>query len=90
MQKNNDLLMSIYQTGFAINDLTLYLDTHPDDEEALAYFHELSEKRADALKEFEAEQYPLVLDSVTESNSGDYWHWADAPAPWEADANVEL
>ena len=35
------LLKIIYETGFAIDDTVLYLDTHPDCEEALAYYHKM-------------------------------------------------
>ena len=31
------LLQWINMVSFAVNDITLYLDTHPDDEEALNY-----------------------------------------------------
>ena len=34
-----ELLNHINTVSFAVDDIQLYLDTHPDDEEALAYFH---------------------------------------------------
>ena len=39
------LLNRIDQVSFAVNDMTLYLDTHPCDEKALTYCHELVQER---------------------------------------------
>ena len=47
-----DLLHWINVISFAVNDTTLFLDTHPDDREALAFFDECQEKRNRALKEY--------------------------------------
>lgn len=38
MVSQKSLLKYIYEVSFAVNDITLYLDTHPEDEEALQYF----------------------------------------------------
>lgn len=35
-----ELFSMINQVSFAVNDMTLYLDTHPDDDDAMAYFCE--------------------------------------------------
>ena len=42
----------INKVSFAVNDITLFLDSHPKNQEALAYFHEHSELRNAALKEY--------------------------------------
>ena len=46
------LLNRIDQVSFAVNDMTLYLDTHPCDEKALTYCHELVQERKKLLKEY--------------------------------------
>ena len=33
------LMKQINETGFAMDDVLLYLDTHPTDAKALAYYH---------------------------------------------------
>ena len=38
----NQLMEHINQVSFAVDEVKLYLDTHPCDSEALAYFHEMS------------------------------------------------
>ena len=40
-----ELLQSIDQVSFAIDDLLLFLDTHPGEKRALEYFSELSARR---------------------------------------------
>jgi len=83
------LLNEIYDTSFAINDLTLYLDTHPDDTQALAEFHQLKSRRKTALSTFEQEYYPLTIDCLSDNKNG--WTWGDTPAPWKGGmTNVEL
>lgn len=40
-QDKNKLLLYISQVSFAIDELVLFLDTHPCDKDALAYYQEL-------------------------------------------------
>ena len=66
------LLNRIDQVSFAVNDMTLYLDTHPCDEKALTYCHELVQERKKLLKEyscslFRSVVYFLVVTSNTKS-----------------------
>lgn len=41
--KRRCLLQQINEVSFAVNDILLYLDTHPDDEKALAFFEDVSD-----------------------------------------------
>ena len=38
MYARKELLQKINEVSFAVNDITLYLDTHPCDEKALANY----------------------------------------------------
>ena len=42
--EQHHLLMYIDQISFALDDTVLFLDTHPCDTEALAYYQELKEE----------------------------------------------
>ena len=42
--KRRCLLQQINEVSFAVNDILLYLDTHPDDEKALAFFEDVSDR----------------------------------------------
>ncbi len=72
----------INQISFSINDLHLYLDTHPDDQEALSYFRELLPLRKQALKEYQTKYMPLLIDGAADGCT-DHWKWSTSPWPWE-------
>ena len=76
------LLNRIDQVSFAVNDMTLYLDTHPCDEKALTYCHELVQERKKLLKEYAQIYGPLTID-CTDSTSENSWKWMEQPFPWE-------
>ena len=70
----------IHMVSFAVNDITLFLDTHPEDPEALAYFNHYRELRTQALKEYQCKYGPLTIDTATPEGK---WLWATQPMPWE-------
>lgn len=69
------------EVSFAVTEISLYLDTHPDDEEALSFFHHYNEERKKALTLYSANYYPLTLNSVQQDD--DHWKWVLEPWPWE-------
>lgn len=76
----NPLMKKIYEYGFAVDDVILYLDTHPDDAEALAYYQQVR----DAYKQFYHEYVTTVRPLMfTEDRTADGWSWTDDPWPWE-------
>lgn len=77
-----ELLNTINEVSFAVNDIALYLDTHPDDEEALDYYREKVMLRNEALKEFAARYGPLTIDTGNDDMSR-RWDWVLQPWPWE-------
>lgn len=88
------ILKEINEASFAVVDLTLYLDTHPTDKDALNMFSNCMEKRKKAMKKYETQFEPLVVDCVNpaENNvsnsftnySGEtHWTWSDGPLPWD-------
>ncbi len=78
----NELLNHINAVSFGVNEATLYLDTHPEDPEALEYFREYSELRNKALKEYAANFSPLTIDTAVAS-CADKWKWINEPWPWQ-------
>ncbi len=72
--------------SFAINDLTLYLDTHPDCQNGLTLFKQLLQKRLDLLADFADKFYPLTqISIITGETNTDSYGWNEGPAPWEGD-----
>ena len=81
----NQLLNYINEVSFAAYDALLFLDTHPTDVDALAYFRKYSQMRNAALKEYEQLYGPLTLDTASDSIR-DSFVWSQQPWPWEGGA----
>lgn len=79
MNYENELLKKVYETGFALDDIALYLDTHPTDQEAMNYYRWVQRENRGAVRAFEQTYGPLMIDGV-ESND---WSWVSNPWPWE-------
>lgn len=76
----NQLMQWLNMVSFAVDDIALYLDTHPEDEEALKYFDYYVEQRKVALCAYAEKYGPLTIDTA---RTGNYWDWSDVPLPWE-------
>lgn len=78
----NELMEHINQVSFAVDDVKLYLGTHPCDEEALAFFREYSRLRNEALQEYAKLYGPITIDTAGDS-CDDSWKWVNEPWPWQ-------
>ena len=77
------LLVRLSAMQFAMYELRLFSDTHPNDKDALEKY-EKYEKKYQALKEEYEENYgPLTLDGT---NSDE---WLQNPWPWDIDFTKE-
>lgn len=76
------LLQEINECSFAVNDILLYLDTHPYDMQAHAYFMEHKNRRVAALKEYAKYYGPLTIDTADDEASESFL-WVETPWPWE-------
>lgn len=72
------LLLKIYQYDFALNDLSLYLDLHPDDIEAYKAFKKYTEELSKCVDVYEKKYGPMELDN---SNYNNYL-WDEGPWPF--------
>ncbi|MBR1743567.1 MAG: spore coat protein CotJB [Lachnospiraceae bacterium] len=84
-QKNREEMMSrLSEISFALNDLTLYLDTHPDCQNGLALYHKLMKERLELLADFARNFYPVTQASaITGECDENIYGWGEGPAPWE-------
>lgn len=86
MMNNNcsrdEMLTRINEHSFAVNDLHLYLDSHPDDRTALQQMQKHLEIRKELLKEYAKRFGPLTIDT-TDYADGSSWQWVTQPWPWE-------
>lgn len=76
----NQLLRYLGEVSFAMYDTALFLDTHPEDEEAMAYFQQMKNARKMAKELYSKKYGPLCLDDV---DCGCTFDWAAEPLPWE-------
>lgn len=85
VQKERETLMGkISSISFAINDLTLYLDTHPDCAKGAPVFYELTKTRLELLAEYAKKYNPLTQSSMVTGNlDPNSYKWAEGPMPWE-------
>lgn len=90
-REREELMLKICQASFAADDLRLYLDTHPQDTQALGEFREHLIMRRQLLKEFAQRFYPLTLDCMAEHASlvkdttdlSGCYCWQKGAMPWE-------
>lgn len=76
------LLSKIQQLEFTTLDLNLYLDTHPDDAQALAMFNQVHTELKQSVHSYEQMYGPLLNFGFSPATKN-YWNWVDSPWPWE-------
>ena len=74
------LMQNIHELGFVLTEVNLYLDTHPDDLEAIEYYAQIKDKYCDYMTQYA--DYYGPLDKLHISNDN-YWMWVATPMPWE-------
>ena len=76
--RRSDLLKEIMSLDFALTELQLYLNNHPEDEKALCLY----KKYAKELKELK-DCYQKVYGPLTKEFPCNKWRWIEEPWPWE-------
>lgn len=77
----NTPLHELQALSFAVQELGLYLDTHPEDAEALELFTAYSELYESGAAEYQRRYGPL--EQMAAGRSGSY-DWLNDPWPWDA------
>ena len=80
----NQALTELQALEFVMLELGLYLDTHPDDNEAFELFRQYTAMEKAARAADESKYGPLMLGSA---DSGDSYRWLDGPWPWNYERN---
>lgn len=63
---------------FAIIELGLYLDTHPDDEKAICLHNEYARRYRELSNQYQKVYGPLTIMFPCKK-----WRWLEEPWPWE-------
>ena len=73
-----EMLHKIKCLKFAITDLALYLDTHPDDEKALCLHNKYCKQLRALTDQYQKMYGPLSIECPCNK-----WRWLEEPWPWE-------
>ncbi len=84
MHEKTQLMMMIRKYDFALYDLQLYLDTHPNCPEALKLWNKYQGMRKKAVQTY-VQKYGPIQPDQTDGNAP--WGWNQGPWPWEKEAN---
>ena len=79
----NTALSELMALDFAIKELGLYLDTHREDEEALALFRSYVDLSREGRQKYVETYGPLMQTELP----GEGYRWLDDPWPWEKGGN---
>ncbi len=74
------LLYQVMALSFAINDLNLYLDLHPDAKEVLDLFQKYVKDEKELRAIYVKKYGPLEVTEVTSNK----FNWIDSPWPWDS------
>lgn len=83
MLSKRALEKEIARVSFTMDELRLFLDTHPCDKEALSAFAELRKKREKLLESYESLYGPM---EAYRAGGSEKWNWVAQPWPWEKEA----
>lgn len=78
-QSKQALMKQINEASFAMDDVLLFLDTHPDNQEAMQYYRNAVNMRKNAMDAYQRQFGPLMVDDVM----GNSWSWVTEKWPWE-------
>lgn len=81
--KVNEVLLDLMALDFAIDELGLYLTTHPDDRQALELYWSYIRLGREGRTKYEESNGPLLQTDITEGS----FRWLDDPWPWDKEGN---
>lgn len=82
MNEKNNMRTKIHALSFAVHELVLFLDTHPQNRQAMELLREFRKRRDDAIAAYEA-RFGRYIETTEDVEPTDYWNWIDSPWPWE-------
>lgn len=89
MNEQARLKKKLYELRFAMVELALYLDTHPECQRALSLMKSYRMMYKETLDNYR-QKYGNLIISHRDSDSDKSWDWIKGPWPWENSANMEV
>ena len=87
MDREN-LLKRLTMLDFMAVDMQLFLDTHPDDTNAIAKYNSIIREADNLRAQYEKSVGPLL--SFSSYSPAENFQWVDNPWPWENKFNFSL
>ena len=84
LKTNNTALAELMALDFAVDELGLYLTTHPEDQEVLQLYWSYIRLAREGREKYQQMYGPLLQTDVTEK---DGYAWLRDPWPWEKGGN---
>ena len=81
--RDDELKNQLKAVSFALYETVLYLDGHPDCQNALSKYETLVSELEQLTEKYEQKYGPLTIFS----NNCGKWSWVSSPWPWESEAN---
>ncbi len=80
MESKQKLMNHITLSSFGINDINLFLDTHPENKDAIKLYQQYRKIRDDAISKLTENYGPLTPYDSEDTAS---WTWIETPWPWQ-------
>lgn len=82
MNEQAELLTYMDIFDFALIDIGLYLDVHPENQKMIELYNSFLQEKKSILKKYEENYGALTMDSSALNVAP--WSWDNNPWPWEA------
>lgn len=86
--ERDEVLSRLTALDFMAVDLALFLDTHPDNKDAIEIYNEIL-REANMVREIYEEKFGPLCSYRSYSNPK-YFEWIDNPWPWQECFNYKL
>ena len=84
------MLQKLMEMDFIATDLGLYLNTHPEETEAITAYRQVIAAAETLRAKFEAAYGPLCSFRSDAQEGDTSWQWKNDPWPWQLGANPSL
>ena len=86
---HDELLKKLSALDFIAVDLALFLNTHPDNNEAIQAYNQVITAADTVRMKYEEAFGPLCSFRSYAANTN-HWEWTHDPWPWQANANISF
>ena len=80
VSRQEEMMLRLQELSFALKETELFLDGHPENRRALAYYAE-TKKEYDILAAEYGKTYAPITPGAAENATA--WSWVRTPWPWE-------